>query len=253
MLLACDIGNTNFKFALFDKGVPVRHFMVAGNKFSRALLENLSFTDAAISSVIPDRTLELREIFIEQYRCRPFVISQDVNLNIKLDYHAPHTLGVDRICSIEGALVMFKNHPLFKKYSDKFYLITIDSGTATTINIVAYDKRFTGGMIIPGIDTMFNSLNKNTAQLPRVSADSFSSFIGKNTEASIASGVINSTIGLIERTYNYLKSEGAEEIVIYLTGGNAPVLSSHINFPFITAGDLVLLGINAIFERNRGE
>lgn len=253
MLLACDIGNTNFKFALFDGTEPVKFFKVPGQKFSRALLQNLTFTNVAISSVIPDRTIELRSIFLEEYRCRPFIINQQVRFNVQIEYSTPLTLGVDRICSVEGALTLFGGLPQFNNYSEDIYIITVDSGTATTINVVEYNKRFTGGMIMPGIETMFNSLNKHTAQLPKVTSDSFTTLFGKNTESSIASGVLNATLGLIDRTYDHLKSAGAKEIILFLTGGNAPLLSHHITYPFIYSEDLVLRGIQSIFERNRGD
>jgi len=253
MLLACDIGNTNFKFALFDNERLVRLIKVSAHKFTRAILEGLTFNDAAISSVIPDRTIELRRIFLDEYRCRPFIINQQVRFNLNIEYSTPLTLGIDRICSMEGALSLFRNHPLFPNYSKDIYILSVDSGTATTINIVEYDKRFIGGMIMPGLETMFSSLNKNTAQLPRVTAEAVSGLIGKNTESSIASGVLNSTLGLIDRTYEYLKGEGAEDIIIYITGGNGDILSKHIRYPVIYSEDLVLQGIKAIYERNKSE
>lgn len=251
MLLTCDLGNTNFKFAVFNGEEPVKIASVNGHKFTRAFLDKFTFNQVAISSVIPDKTIELKKILLDEFKIRPFIINQQVQFNVEFEYDSPHTLGVDRVCSVEGALSLFKKHPLQNLYSKDIYIVTIDSGTATTINIVEYNKRFIGGMIAPGLDTMFNSLNKNTAQLPRTSYEAYSSMIGKNTESSIASGVINATIGLIERAYHHLKEIGAKEIVVYVTGGNGIVISKKLNFPVIYSEDLVLRGIMAIYERNK--
>ncbi len=162
------------------------------------------------------------------------------------------TLGIDRLCSAEGAFFLFKQSNNFINYSDKDFIITIDFGTATTINFVQHPGVFLGGIIAPGIKTMFNSLQKNTAQLPEVGINNFESFIGTDTKQSIASGVLNSTLGLMEKTINYLKNEyHGENIFIYATGGNAKDILSHINFRYKFEESLVLLGVKAVWDINK--
>jgi len=47
-------------------------------------------------------------------------------------------------------------------------LIIIDSGTATTFDVVSEDKHFEGGIIAPGINLSVKALHEAAAQLPRI-------------------------------------------------------------------------------------
>ena len=98
---------------------------------------------------------------------------------------------------------------------------------------------------------MFESLNKRTAQLPNINVSDFASVIGDSTNSSIASGVVASVVGMIEKTMNYLKKEkSTKRIITYLTGGNAKKIIPFLNFDFIYDERLVLYGVNALYRLN---
>ncbi|MGE5498907.1 MAG: type III pantothenate kinase, partial [Syntrophothermus sp.] len=247
-----DIGNSRIKFALYDK-YGLRELKIS----SQGLLpldwfRNIKIKNVAISSVVPSLTDELSEYFSKEFKIEPFVITHESLFNLQIDYETPHSLGIDRICSAEGAFALFKESKEFKGYDEKTFIITIDLGTATTVNIVKYNGLFSGGIIMPGIMTMTNSLKVNTAQLPEISIElDYKGFIGKNTRSSIASGILNSTLSLIENCVCYLKSEmGAKEVKLYTTGGNAPIIEKHLKFEHLMVEDLVLRGVKSVFERN---
>ena len=171
-----------------------------------------------------------------------------IKTNLTIDYKTPETLGIDRLCSAEGAFLLFKNSEKYKNYKEGSYILSIDFGTATTINMIDYPGRFIGGLIAPGIDTMFESLKLRTSQLPLLSISNFVSTIGKDTKSSIASGIVTSVIGMIEKTINNLS---AQNVFVYLTGGNAKKIIPHLNFEFVYEEGLVLYGINALYEMNK--
>ncbi|HEX2868432.1 MAG TPA: type III pantothenate kinase [Ignavibacteriales bacterium] len=255
MILACDIGNTRIKFALYDTSGLLRELKIS----SRGLLplewfrRHSEIKQVAISSVVPSVTLELREFFLREFKIDPFVITHESRFNLKIDYETPHSLGIDRICSAEGAFSIFRaSEEEFKSYSDKTFIITVDLGTATTVNVVKYNGVFSGGIIMPGMSTMANSLKVNTAQLPHISIENdYKSFIGKNTRSSIASGILNSTLSLIESSICYLENEfGAKTVKLYTTGGNAPLIEHHLKHEHLLVEDLVLRGVKSVFERN---
>ena len=52
---------------------------------------------------------------------------------------------------------------------------------------------------------MMFSLNSQTAQLPLITAKNYKTFIGDSTKSSIASGVINATVGMIHQSIDSLK------------------------------------------------
>lgn len=252
MTLACDIGNSRIKFALYDKSglrelKTSSHGLLPLEWFRKSNVENV-----AISSVVPSVTEELKKYFLSEFKIEPFVITHESLFNLEINYETPHSLGIDRICSAEGAFALFKETEEFKSYGEKTFIITIDLGTATTVNIVKYNGVFSGGIILPGITTMAASLKTNTAQLPEISIDlDYKCFIGKNTRSSIASGILNSTLSLIESSVSYVENEmGAKTVKLYTTGGNAPVIEKHLRREHLMIEDLVLRGVKSVFERN---
>jgi len=252
MLLAIDIGNTRIKSALFEDNSirEINSFTDVGSLLNYSSTKK-NIVDIAISSVVPSTANSLSEHLNKYLRVAPFIISSNSKFNLKNEYKSPGTLGIDRLCSTEGAFFLFKQSNNFKNYSEKDFILSIDFGTATTINFIKYPGVFLGGIIAPGINTMFESLHKNTAQLPSVEVKDFNNLIGEDTKQSIASGVLNSTLGLIEKTINHLKQEyHSKNIFIYATGGNAKEILNHSNFDFTFEESLVLIGVKAVWKVN---
>jgi type III pantothenate kinase len=100
---------------------------------------------------------------------------------------------------------------------------------------------------------MFESLNKNTAQLPFVTESDYINMIGTSTKSSIASGVINSIAGLLEMVDNDLKNNRqADSVLFYTTGGNAEKINQYLTVKFEYVRELVLIGVNEIYKNNSG-
>ncbi|MDP4190636.1 MAG: type III pantothenate kinase [Bacteroidota bacterium] len=253
MFLACDLGNTFAKFGLYEHNELKRFIKCPYEEFSADVFQAWEIDRIGISSVVPQMTEKIAGILSEKFTYLPFIInSASSRFNLKINYKSPSTLGIDRICSAEGAFSLFRSDPDFSKYNENTFIVTADLGTATTINIVGYYAEFLGGIIMPGISTMANSLFTNTAKLPRVDPlDAYKGFIGIDTASSISSGIINSTSGIIERTVMRLKKEqNAQSVKLYLTGGFAEVMKNYVETDSIVVKDLVLRGIKAIYERN---
>ncbi len=252
MLLVIDIGNSRIKTAIFDQDKIISSDSFIDQIKFESYLKSQDITEIAICSVVPDKAKLITQQISGLKGISPFVITNDMKTNLSVTYKTPETLGIDRLCSAEGAFFLFKKSKTHKSYNRKTYILTIDFGTATTINIIEYPGKFIGGLIAPGIDMMFESLNKKTAQLPDVIVSDFNSVIGDGTKSSIASGVINSNVGLIEKNLDYLKEEkSAKEIIVYLTGGNANKIIPHLNFEFIYEENLVFYGINTLYIQNK--
>ena len=253
MILACDIGNTRIKTALFkDSSITeVRSF--TNVKELLDYCDKNKVKNIAVSSVVPTTSKTLEEQ-LKKINISPFFINSESKFNLKNEYKTPSTLGIDRICSAEGAFYLYQHSSNFKSknYSEKDFILTIDFGTATTLNFVKYPGIFMGGIIAPGINMMFNSLLTNTAQLPSVQIDDYQNFIGADTNQSISSGIINSSIGLIERTIKHLKQNlNAEIINVFITGGNANKILEYLKFDFTFEASLVLIGVKAVWEVNK--
>lgn len=248
MLLTLDIGNTNIKSAIFEDN-RLNEFAVHPD--SDKLFNYLSkskFTEAAICSVNPS----IEKILINYFSAKNISVFQtniQNKFNLTIKYDTPNSLGMDRVCSAIGALEIATRKKLLSKNQ---YLITIDFGTATTINIVSPSQEFIGGLIAPGTFTMLKSLNERTAQLPLPDLSSYSGIIGRSTNTSIISGVVTSTVGMINETVNHL-SEMSQQIrpLIFITGGNAEYILPHLKHKVLFEEALVLKGVNVIYELNK--
>lgn len=248
MLLTLDIGNTNVKSALF-KDNSLNEFAIHPD--SEKLFNYLTkseFTEAAICSVSPSVEKKIVDYFSTK-GISVFRTNIQNKFNLVINYATPNSLGMDRVCSAVGALEIAINEKLLSKNQ---YLISIDFGTATTINIVSPSQEFIGGLIAPGITTMLKSLNERTAQLPLPDLNSYIGVIGRATDTSIISGVVTSTIGMINETVNHL-SEVSQKIIplIFITGGNAKYILPHLKHKVIYVEALVLKGLNVIYELNK--
>jgi type III pantothenate kinase len=248
MLLTLDIGNTNIKSALFDDQ-SLKEFIVHSD-YDKVVeyLNKTTFIEAAICSVNP-RVEKLLTDNISEKGIKLFRAGIQNKFNFEINYETPETLGMDRVCSAVGALEIATKDKLLSKNQ---FLVTIDFGTATTINIVSPHREFIGGLIAPGIVTMLKSLNEKTAQLPLPDLNNYKGLIGNSTNSSIISGVITSTVGMIGETINQL-SAASDQIIpmIFATGGNARFILPHLKYKVLFEEALVLKGLKVIYDLNK--
>lgn len=253
-LLAIDIGNSNIKACLFSPAKTEENIFYFNNLESLfSFIENLSFEMASISSVVPS----ISKLFLEQFpRDKKFlIIDKSINFNIKFSPDGTNnnyfsTIGVDRLCSLEGA------YSFFNQDSKSDFCVIIDFGTATTFSLINKYGNFLGGSISPGLETMFKSLNSNTSLLPLID-ESYSegtkyiSLLGNSTPENIISGVYNSALGIVTYTLDKIKLKyKSNRLSVYITGGNAVKLLNMFDFNFIYEPKLVLIGIKEITKLN---
>ncbi len=246
ILLALDIGNTNIKSALFA-GNELMDFTVHSNADEAIeYINKSSISGAAICSVNPPVQKKISS-YISAKSVSQFEVYIKQKFNLTIKYETPSTLGMDRVCSAVGALEIATNANMI---SENQFLITIDFGTATTINIVSSNREFIGGLIAPGVSTMLKSLNDNTSQLPVPDQESYQGIIGNSTNSSIMSGVITSSIGLITETVNHITKKSKVIPLVFATGGNAKYILPHLKHDVFFDEALVLKGLKVIYDLN---
>lgn len=240
-MIALDIGNTVTKFAKFDfnKIEELNRFDDLTDLIEK--LEEYKNEEFAVASVVPVRSEELID---HLHNKKFFRVDHSLKFNIKFNYSPFTSLGIDRICAMEGALLKSGE----KKLGNNNILV-IDFGTATTINFIS-NKKFIGGTIAPGANLMLNSLSEKTAQLPAVNTDDFDDQLSNTTKGSIASGVIYSVTGQITRVFSYIKNNFDTIPEIYATGGNYNSISAYLDFDIEFMEGLNLWGIKSIYELN---
>lgn len=241
MIILLDIGNSRVKMAeLKGEGVVQQGIFDNPEELFEAI-DRYKPESIWVSSVVPDYGKTIKE------RCSGKagvnLISHRSNFSFRIAYRTPETLGTDRLCGMEGALFYAERKGIS---IENKRVVTIDLGTATTINIMNERREFTGGTISPGVFTMIGSLTTNTAQLPGISDRGFILETGYDTETCIGSGVLNSQIGLIEKVLGSVSKGGA---VVFVTGGNYLYLHRFLRFEHIHVPDLILRGVGALCLR----
>ncbi len=256
MLLAIDVGNTNTKFAIFD-GASWRGQWRASTDSRRTAdeygpwlsqiltLSGLSIAEVKaciISTVVPQALFNLRNLSRRYLGAEPMVIGEDgLNLGIEVRIDKPSEAGADRLVNAVGAFITFGGPA-----------IVIDSGTATTFDIVGADGAFEGGIIMPGINLSLQALHDAAARLPRVEIRDPGCVIGKDTVRAMQSGIYWGSIDMIEGLIKRIRSEYGKPMKAIATGGVASIFEGA--FPAIDHfdQDLTSRGLLEIFRRNGG-
>lgn len=247
MLLTCDIGNTNIKTGLFKDNILTEYKIIKDISKLQNYIKDKNISELAISSVVPRISDQFENIINNRFVNFTF-INHKSDFNLEMDYKSPNRLGMDRICAAEGAFWLNKSRSGKLRKTD--YILVVDFGTATTVNVISGPGIYIGGMIAPGVETMLKSLTDRTAQLPLTPLSEYNGIIGKSTKECISSGIINSQVGMITRTLQQLQKNKKTEVFVYTTGGNYDKVKKFLPFKHKFEKALVLYGINAIYTKN---
>lgn len=145
------------------------------------------------------------------------VADDDLPCPMPLAYDTVATLGADRWLGAFAAHTLFGGGP----DGGTRAVITIDCGTATTVNVVDRDGVFHGGAIAPGLAAFVAGLAAKAPALPAADLDADPVLPAKSTQACVDSGVLLGWAGLVERLVAGVQDAFDGEAGLVLTGGNA--------------------------------
>ncbi len=239
MNLVIDIGNSFQKIGLFHPNgelVLVDSFPKLDCEYISALIQNNHICHAIISEVgLMDPNIT--QILQKKTNLIPF--TKDLKLPIQLSYLTPDSLGKDRIANSVAAHHLFPNQNC----------LSIQAGSCIVYDFIDQFGAFLGGAISPGIQMRFNALHNQTARLPLLEKSSIDFFLGKDTQQSIKSGVINGVVFEIEGQINAYKAE-FKDVSVLLTGGDMGYLQKSIKNQIFATPNLVMFGLNKILNLN---
>ncbi len=241
MNLLLDLGNSRVKWGLSDsKAQPlVARGSAAYDAQSLAQLaaawRGFSLDHVCYASVVDQEreqaVLSRLPSIVAPHR---FMVSQQFGTLCNA-YATPETLGLDRWAAAIGAWAKVQSACL-----------VISAGTATTIDVIEASQAggvYRGGLILPGMDLMLQSLHQGTARLPdaqgryRAPPD-----VPDNTVDAMASGAVEATCGAMARMAARLPANAPW----LLTGGHAPTLQAALQQRATHVEDLVLDGLAQI-------
>ncbi len=151
--------------------------------------------------------------------------STSAGFGVRNGYDRPAQLGADRWAGLIAARALSIEAS-----------IIVQAGTATTIDLLDAEGVFQGGLILPGLTLMGQSLARNTQQLNDVSG--YFSMLPKNTSDAVTSGTLFATLGAIERMRSV-----HDVAPCILSGGAAADLLPHLAAPLRQVDHLVLEGL----------
>lgn len=230
-ILVVDVGNSRAKFGVFERvgntASPIRlsavslrtHRNIAGR-----LNEWASETHLDASIVAGSNPPVLGQL-VEDWGTElptPAVIRRTGDLPVVLNVDQPDAVGMDRVLN---SLAAHHLHP-------KKTVIVVDSGTTTTVDLVAADGTFQGGSIFPGLRLSAYALHDYTARLPMIDVDAERQTLpqlpGRNTEEAIRAGLYWGQLGAIREIVQRLSECCSESPQVLVTGGAMTQLLPHL-------------------------
>lgn len=125
--------------------------------------------------------------------------------------------------------------------------LVVDCGTATTVDALSDTGEFLGGLILPGLRMMMESLVAGAAQLGAGHIEQGSVCSGadfpRSTQEGIQCGAIRATVGAIREQNRRLDVAGAPCV---LGGGAAGLIAPHLEMALLREDDLVLKGLQVM-------
>jgi type III pantothenate kinase len=218
-MLLVDIGNSKTKYTYFENGQFANVLSVANDQFNVDVFrqEAKTMTKVLVSNVA-DQNIAKQ---IEQY-CRESAIdfleikSEQQRGAVVSGYEEPESLGVDRWLAILGGQTLYPAQTL----------LIIDSGTATTVDLLNCDGTHLGGWIMPGIDTLFTSVLSSTKKVDAHYQKTALMAFGTNTDANVNNACWAMTVGAINEALVQANKLVKHVDRVILTGGNAQKIST---------------------------
>ena len=167
-----------------------------------------------VCSVVPKKNGVVRKA---ARRSRILWLTPRVKLGVGIDYPNPKTIGADRLANA-AAVASIYGCPA----------IVVDFGTAVTFDIVSAQRKYVGGVIAPGLESMTNFLYQRTALLPKLSLQEPRSAVGKSTLEAMRSGAVIGYRGLVREIIARIKAERfpRKKVHVIATGGYADLIAT---------------------------
>ncbi|TXT32104.1 MAG: type III pantothenate kinase [Planctomycetota bacterium] len=249
--LAIDVGNTRVKLGLFacpnsrPRGeLPTcveRTTLLSGEPLPSELLAHwqsavTNWLPPIIAGSNPSGIQQLLAAWPSSLGPQPQTVANtdDFPLTIRVD--EPRRVGIDRLLNAIAVNEL--------RRSDRPAII-VDSGTATTVDVVSADGAFEGGAILPGLALSAKALHEYTALLPLVSVPELGQAtpepLGRNTRAAIRSGLFWGQLGAVKEL---IARQAERDVDIFVTGGGGALLANFLENAHLSRDPFFWIGKN---------
>lgn len=255
MILVIDVGNTHSLLGVFEGKELLTNWRISTDKDRSAdelgmLLLNLfaygklnveEVEAVVVASVVPSLLYTIEHTIKKYLKIDPMIIGPGTKTGINIRCQNPKEVGVDKIVNAVAGYEMYGGP-----------LIIIDMGTATTFCAISAKGEYLGNAICPGIKISTEALYQKAAMLPKIDVIKPDNVIGKNTVASMQSGIFYGYAGQIDYIVKRMKHEMRENSVkVIATGGFARLFAEETQVINEVNSTLTLNGLRIVYERNK--
>ena len=216
MRLLVDVGNTQVKYVFQDTSALSDIVYLDYQSFQAQLSqEKFSEVSAVILANVHGNAVHDT---VEKWATLNNIAFVQIHSTAKAfgvtsSYLQPERLGVDRWLAMIGA----------KQIYPQQNLLIIDAGTATTVDVLDASGQHCGGWIMPGVQTLFDSLLTRTSKIIATPKTTPSLSFGMNSSHCLNHGSWAMTIGAIKEAIIQANSQLILDKVL-ITGGNGQAI-----------------------------
>ena len=248
--LLIDAGNSRLKWASLDVGQRSPQQALAYGNHSppagalqhlQTLLSQQTVEHIILVHVLGSAFTEALTAFCAQVAVRLSLVQSDAGTyGIEVAYPNPAHFGADRFVGLLAA----------RKLLGAQAVIMIDCGTAVTIDALQADGKHLGGLILPGLQLLSDSLIRRT-QAAHMSATPFDDpqVFNDNTLQAMGSGCLFSLVGALEGICARMQAQMSESAQVLLCGGDTELLSKHLRLEHQAYPDALMDGLQYVAEQ----
>lgn len=241
-----DIGNSRLKWAMADEhglsafGNHIYHKSDVVDNLDR-IWQALPPPDRVwISNVTGDTVgAQIEHWISENWKCDThYARVSPATCGVINSYPEPERLGIDRWLALIATWHKFHSAACI-----------IDCGTAVTVDGINSRGEHTGGLILPGISLMQQSVFDATAitSTRQDDVDAYST-LANNTEQAVIAGCKLAVAGLVEHVSSGMQKQYDNLIYTIVTGGDAETIGKLLAIDYKYEPHLVLDGL-AVYAR----
>lgn len=246
MILAIDVGNSRTKWGVFDNSSKLKTQGV----FANSALSSATVPDdwqrcshVIISNVAGEKTAEGINHLLEPLNIpMHWLKASSQACDVINSYQFPDRLGSDRWAALIATWHQY-HAPC----------VVVSAGTALTVDALGVKDGqgiFLGGLIVPGLRLMEQSLTSATADINHVNGNL--QYFPTNTQDAVHTGALSAMAGAVNSMLVKLELHAGQKPYCILSGGDAPLLEGMlIRYgveKMVVAENLVLQGLLLLEE-----
>ncbi len=256
MILTVDVGNTNIVFGctkpenyeiVFEERLvtdlrktAIEYAITFKTILDLYKIKPEDIEGGILSSSVPPVTAQIKKGMERLLGKNVIEVGPGIKTGVDIKLDDPSQLGPDLLVGAVAGLAQY-GAPL----------ILLDMGTATTISVINDQRRFLGGMIIPGVRVALEGLTTNAAHLPEIAIEQPSKLIAGNTVGAMQSGSVYGQAACIDGMIDRIWEDLGYKTTVVATGGFSGTIIPNCKHEIIVDAEMLPKGLTILYEKNK--